>query len=109
MSRWRSPDVGSWRGRAAIGVPASWGMLGLLVVAALGYWTWRVFEHTSYRIDVDVYRMGAQAWRDGHQLYGDVLFKTWLQDTPLPFTYPPIAAVLFTPFTWLSLRDASLV
>ncbi|MGH3595330.1 MAG: glycosyltransferase 87 family protein [Mycobacterium sp.] len=109
MSRWRSPDVGSWRGRAATGLPASWGMLGLLVVAALGYWTWRVFEHTSYRIDVDVYRMGAQAWRDGHQLYGDVLFKTWLQDTPLPFTYPPIAAVLFTPFTWLSLRDASLL
>ncbi|MGH3597447.1 MAG: hypothetical protein ACRDUT_16020, partial [Mycobacterium sp.] len=48
MSRWRSPDVGSWRGRAAIGLSATWGMLGLLVVAALGYWTWRVVEHTSY-------------------------------------------------------------
>jgi alpha-1,2-mannosyltransferase len=108
MSRRRSPDVGSWRRRVAIRQPAVWGLLGLLVVAALGYWTWRVFEHRSYRIDVHVYRMGAQAWLDGHQLYGDVFFKTWLKDTPLPFTYPPVAAVLLTPFTWLSLNDASL-
>jgi alpha-1,2-mannosyltransferase len=108
MSRRQSPDVGSWRGRVATGW-AAWSSFGLLVLAALSYWTWRVFEHRSYRIDVHVYRMGAQAWLDGHQLYGDVFFKTWLEDHPLPFTYPPIAAVLFTPFTWISLHDASLI
>ncbi|HTM86407.1 MAG TPA: glycosyltransferase 87 family protein [Mycobacterium sp.] len=92
-----------------LGVGAWWVLAAaaLVVLAALGYATWWVHGQVPYRIDVDVYRMGAQAWRDGHPLYGDVLFVTRVRETPLPFTYPPIAAVLFTPFTWVSLPVAT--
>jgi hypothetical protein len=41
------------RGRAAI-----CGVFGLLVIATLRYQTWQLFEHTSYRIDIHVHRMG---------------------------------------------------
>lgn len=93
----------------ALGVGAWWVLAAaaLVVLAALGYATWWVHGQVPYRIDVDVYRMGAQAWRDGHPLYGDVLFVTGVRETPLPFTYPPIAAVLFTPLTWVSLPVAT--
>ncbi|MGU3294078.1 glycosyltransferase 87 family protein [Williamsia sp. M5A3_1d] len=51
------------------------------------------------RIDIDVYRLGAQLWRNGGSLYaaGSMPFTTdgiWL-----PFTYPPFAALSFLPFT----------
>ena len=57
-----------------------------------------------YRIDLDVYRLGGQAFLDGADLYGR------LPDTQiganLPFTYPPISAVLFSPIAvipfWLA-------
>lgn len=60
-----------------------------------------------YRIDLDVYRLGAQVFRDGGDLYGR------LPDTEiganLPFTYPPLAAALFVPLTWLPLKAANVV
>lgn len=60
-----------------------------------------------YRIDLDVYRLGAQVFRDGGPLYGT------LPDTEiganLPFTYPPIAAALFLPLTWVPLKVANVV
>lgn len=47
------------------------------------------------RIDLDVYRIGGRAWLRGDSLYGG------LPPTPagarLPFTYPPVAAVLLAP------------
>lgn len=49
------------------------------------------------RIDLDVYRLGAEMWLTGGNLY-DRLPPTSFGNH-LPFTYPPIAAVLFTPFT----------
>lgn len=58
-----------------------------------------------YRIDLDVYRLGAQTLLQGGDLYGT------LPDVEiganLPFTYPPIAAVLFAPLAWLPLDVAS--
>ncbi|MEZ0363336.1 glycosyltransferase 87 family protein [Mycobacterium sp. pUA109] len=102
MSTSRSPDVGRWRGRGG-----AWRAVALLALLALAYATWRVIGYTPYRIDIDVYRMGAQAWRDGHHLYGTALFRTGVKETSLPFTYPPMAAVLFTPFTWVSLGGAA--
>jgi alpha-1,2-mannosyltransferase len=116
MSRWQSPDVGSWRGQTAQGALtqpsiwryAVWGPLQLLAVVALGYATWRLVGHTPYRIDVDVYRMGGQAWLDGRPLYTDgVMFHTPI-GLNLPFTYPPLAAVMFCPFAWLGLPAASV-
>ncbi|MGK2880981.1 MAG: glycosyltransferase 87 family protein [Mycobacterium sp.] len=86
-----------------------WGLVAVAAIAFFATMTSRVMGALPYRIDVDVYRMGAQAWLDGHRLYGDVLFETGVQGKSLPFTYPPIAAVLFTPFTWVSLQTATTV
>ena len=77
-------------------------------LAALGYAAWRLVGHTPYRIDIDVYRMGGQAWLDGRPLYDDgVEFHTPI-GLNLPFTYPPLAAIVFCPFAWLGLPVASV-
>ncbi|HEY2504433.1 MAG TPA: glycosyltransferase 87 family protein, partial [Mycobacterium sp.] len=103
MSKWRAPGVGSRPGRALL-----WCLLWLLAVAALYYVGWRLFGHTPYRIDIDIYQMGGQAWLDGHSLYrGDALFHTPI-GLNLPFTYPPLAAIVFCPFSWLHMPAASI-
>jgi alpha-1,2-mannosyltransferase len=80
----------------------------LLTVAALAWAGLRLLGHIPYRIDVDVYRMGGQAWLDGRRLYADgVMFHT-LGGLDLPFTYPPLAAIAFAPFALLSLDVASV-
>src|ERR1700761_3365940 len=113
MSRWGSPDAGSGRGRAATAQPniwrnAGWVLLQALALVALGYAGWRRVGSTTYRIDIDVYRMGGQAWLDGHPLYSpDVKFHTPI-GLNLPFTYPPLAAVIFAPFAWLGMPAASV-
>ena len=113
MSRWGSPDAGSGRGRVATAQPniwrnAGWALLQALALVALGYAAWRVVGSTTYRIDIDVYRMGGQAWLDGHPLYSpDVKFHTPI-GLNLPFTYPPLAAVIFAPFAWLGMPAASV-
>ncbi|HEY1839249.1 MAG TPA: glycosyltransferase 87 family protein [Mycobacterium sp.] len=117
MSRWGSPDAGSSRGAVA---PASegaqpniwrnvgWSLLQVLALAALGYAVWRLIGRTPYRIDIDVYRMGGQAWLDDHPLYShDAKFHTPI-GLNLPFTYPPLAAVIFCPFAWLGMPAASV-
>ena len=48
-----------------------------------------------YRIDLNVYRIGSAAWLHGGDLYG-VLPPT-STGARLPFSYPPIAAVLLAP------------
>ncbi len=79
-----------------------------MTAAALTWAAWRLLGHTSYRIDVDVYRMGGRAWLDGRPLYADgAIFQTQA-GLDLPFTYPPLAAVLFSPFALLSLNGASV-
>jgi alpha-1,2-mannosyltransferase len=85
-----------------------WWLFALLAVGPLAYATWRLVGHTPYRIDIDVYRMGGQAWLDGRRLYTPgVLFHT-TTGTDLPFTYPPLAAIAFCPFAWLGLPAASV-
>lgn len=63
-----------------------------------------------YRIDLDVYRIGAKVLLDGGNLYGQ-LPQTEI-GIGLPFTYPPIAAVLFVPLAlmpaWLANLALSL-
>ena len=103
MSKWRAPDVGSRPGRVLL-----WCPLWLVAAAALGYAAWRLFGHTPYRIDIDIYQMGGQSWLDGRPLYGgDVLFHTPI-GLNLPFTYPPLAAIAFCPFAWLHMPAASV-
>lgn len=50
---------------------------------------------SPYRIDLDVYRIGSQVWLRGGNLYGTI--PATLSGARLPFTYPPIAAVLLSP------------
>lgn len=110
MSKWQLPEVGGRLGRSLL-----WCLLWLLAATALSHLAWQLFGHTPYRIDIDIYQMGAQAWLDGHPLYSgahsglnnsDVLFHTPIVD--LPFTYPPLAAIVFTPFAWLQMPGASV-
>ncbi len=103
MGKWRALGVGS-RPRAVL----LWCVLWPVAAAALGWAAWHLFGHTPYRIDIDVYQMGAQAWLDEHPLYrGDVLFLTPI-GLKLPFTYPPLAAIVFCPFAWLRMPAASV-
>jgi alpha-1,2-mannosyltransferase len=60
-----------------------------VVLAALG----------SYYLDLQVYRTGGVAWLQGVPLY--VGFPGTLDGPRLPFTYPPIAAVIFSGLTFL--------
>lgn len=103
MSISQAPGVGTRAGRALV-----WCLLWLLAAAALGYTAWGLLAHTPYRIDIDIYQMGGQTWLDGRPLYrGDVLFHTPI-GLNLPFTYPPLAAIVFCPFAWLHMPAASV-
>lgn len=83
MSMRQAPGVGIRPGQLLL-----WCLLWLAAAAGLGYVAWQLFGHTPYRIDIDVYQMGARAWLDGHPLYrGDVQFHTPI-GLNLPFTYP---------------------
>jgi alpha-1,2-mannosyltransferase len=85
----------------------AWRLFELLSIAAVVWAGWRLLATTPYRIDIDVYRMGGRAWLDGTSLYRDgVLFHT-VAGLNLPFTYPPLAAAVFSPFAWLTLNAAS--
>lgn len=59
---------------------------------------WRGFT------DLLVYRLGAQTLIDGNPVYGEL--PALPDGTKLPFTYPPLATVVFTPFAvapvWLA-------
>lgn len=59
-----------------------------------------------YRIDLDVYRIGGTALAHGVPLYGHL--PATALGKPLPFTYPPLAAILFSPMSALTLDHASL-
>lgn len=85
----------------------AWWLFAVAAIGAAAVMTQRSMLPGFYRIDVDVYRQGAQTWLDGGQLYGDTQFLTHFPDYWLPFTYPPISAILFAPMTWLSLPTAT--
>ncbi len=62
---------------------------------------------TPYRIDLDVYRTGAQVFLAGGDLYGQI--PPLREGTELPFTYPPIAAILFVVFAIVPLWVAAIL
>jgi alpha-1,2-mannosyltransferase len=102
MSIWRSPGGAGW------GPTLAWRLFQLLTVAALAWAGWRLLGHIPYRIDIEVYRMGGRAWLDGRPLYADGAMFHTRAGLDLPFTYPPLAAVAFSPFAWLPLNAASV-
>lgn len=102
MSTRQSPGGAGWAPTIA------WRLFQLLTLAALGWAGWRLLGHVPYRIDVDVYRMGGRAWLDGRPLYADGAMFATEGGLDLPFTYPPLSAIAFAPFAWLSLSAASM-
>lgn len=60
-----------------------------------------------YYLDLDVYRVGAQRVLDGQELYSGHFHI--IGDTYLPFTYPPISALLFTPLTVIPFNLAAVL
>lgn len=52
---------------------------------------------TRTRFDLDVYRIGGQLWHQGISLYAEGSLPFTSDGIWLPFTYPPFAALLFTP------------
>jgi alpha-1,2-mannosyltransferase len=87
----------------------AWRTFCLLTLAGLGWAGWRLFGDTPYRIDIDVYRMGGRAWLDNSPLYADGAMFATQGGLDLPFTYPPLAAIVFSPFAVMSLPAASAV
>lgn len=64
---------------------------------------------TRTRIDLDVYRLGAQIWQQGQSLYADGSMPFTSDGIWLPFTYPPFAALGFVPLGALPLGLAGVV
>lgn len=60
-----------------------------------------------YHLDLEVYRFGAQTLLNGGALYGPM--PTTAVGLALPFTYPPVAAVLLAPATLVPLPVAGVV
>jgi len=76
---------------------------------AVFYAGWHLFRHLPYLIDTDVYRLGGQAWLRGEPLYADGAIFHTQGGLDLPFTYPPLAAIVFSPLALVSLPAASWV
>jgi len=68
-------------------------------------WSTRGVAFGPYRIDLDVYRAGSQAWLHGAGLYGALPVTS--SGLRLPFSYPPIAAVVLSPLSLLPMTVAT--
>ncbi|MGV9859176.1 glycosyltransferase 87 family protein [Gordonia sp. NPDC003425] len=64
---------------------------------------------TRTRIDLDVYRLGAQIWQQGQSLYADGSMPFTADGIWLPFTYPPFAALTFVPLGAMTLAVAGVL
>ncbi|WP_194817137.1 glycosyltransferase 87 family protein [Nocardia sp. XZ_19_385] len=82
-----------------------WLLLAVVAFAASVLVSLRAQWWRGY-IDLLVYRNGAQAWLDGNDLYGELPQVLGIH---LPFTYPPLAALFFTPLALLPLTAAAVV
>lgn len=110
MSTLHSPGWGSLLGRGRSGRPTTvlWRVTQALILIAALHAGWQLFHDLGYRIDADVYRMGGQAWLQGRPLYaGGAVFHTQ-GGIDLPFTYPPLAAIAFSPLALVSLPVAGV-
>jgi alpha-1,2-mannosyltransferase len=81
-------------------------------VAAIAFFLMSYTRHGAgfapYRIDLDVYRIGGRVWLRHGNLYG--VLPTTSSGVRLPFSYPPIAAVLLSPLSLLPLAvDGALL
>lgn len=77
--------------------------VALLIASFAGLWVLYQVQPLPMS-DIAVYRAEGEAAATGGDLYGFTVTK-WA----LPATYPPFAALLFTPTTWLSLSTLKVV
>jgi alpha-1,2-mannosyltransferase len=90
-----------------------WSVAGLcaLVLLVFGFCLITVahgrLNFEIYRIDLDVYRLGANAWLHGQNLYGQL--PATGNGLDLGFTYPPISAVVMTPLAVVPARLAGIL
>jgi alpha-1,2-mannosyltransferase len=88
----------------------AWGVAALVAVnlGVLAYFLLNFSGHRigfgPYRIDLDVYRIGSRVWLDGGNLYGAL--PPTAAGVRLPFSYPPVAAVLLSPLSLLPMAVA---
>jgi alpha-1,2-mannosyltransferase len=103
--------VDTQRPTAAKSVPGAVLALGALLLIAGGalaaVWMFHPIIFRRWDLaDLAVYRAAGQAVVHGHSVYG-----SYVSDQlriHLPFIYPPFAALLFAPFTWLGETPANL-
>ncbi|MFD6161171.1 glycosyltransferase 87 family protein [Nocardia sp. NPDC060256] len=67
--------------------------------------TWPFHKITGGFIDLQVYRLGVDALRHGHDMYGQLPQTTI--GAGLPFIYPPFAALALSPFALLPWHAAA--
>ncbi len=102
----RPADTEPEAGPRTSGLPASlviwaWILGALSTGLAVG---WAVSLAFHRQLDIAVYLMGA-----GHLLDGRLYHSSLTSPPHLPFTYPPFAAVVFTPLNLLPMRTAQVV
>mgnify|MGYP001321515588 CR=1 FL=1 len=73
-----------------------------------------LYRTNGYHIDLEVYRLGVEAWLAGRDMYGEL--PPTISGLALPFIYPPFAAMVLTPLAlmpwtpaWVTLFALSLV
>ncbi|MGC4934947.1 glycosyltransferase 87 family protein [Gordonia sp. DT30] len=88
-------------------------VIGVIFAASAGMQMFGVPFTSSFatrtRIDLDVYRIGAQIWQQGQSLYADGSMPFTSDGIWLPFTYPPFAALGFVPLGAMPLPVAGVV
>jgi alpha-1,2-mannosyltransferase len=82
-------------------------VVALVFLVSLLTYQHGTFNFGVYRIDLDVYRVGAQAWMDGRPLYKQL--PPIADGLHEPFTYPPISAVVMAPLALVSNTVAGIL
>ena len=87
---------------------AAW-IAGVLIATSVGVALGLTLaEATGRQIDFDIYRMGA-GHVFGSDLYTVRLSRALMGGSPgMRFTYPPFAALLFVPFSWLPVKAGQI-
>ncbi|WP_315148859.1 glycosyltransferase 87 family protein [Corynebacterium variabile] len=86
------------------------GLFAVVTIVGLVCLVWQldgVFSHVreNYLLDVGVFVDAGQAILDGNALYGD----DFPSRSGFAFIYPPLAAVLFVPLTWMGEETMEMV
>lgn len=85
-----------------------WGIAVVLGILVVLVHTWDALSHAN-GVDLQVYRAGGLALRQGVPLYADDFSQRLGTPTGLLFTYPPSAALFFVPMSLLPFGAALVV